>query len=426
MRNLIAIGLLSCSLNGFAVEQEPGKREEGQLPLKDLRTFADVFSQIRNHYVDDVEDRALLKNAIRGMLNGLDPHSAYLDGREYENLQTSATGEFSGLGLEVGMEDGLVKVISPIDDTPAAKAGIISGDLIVRLGDTPVKGMSLNEAIQAMRGKKGTQILLTILREGEEQPMELTLTRDTIKVRSVRSRELEPGFAYVRVAQFQNSTPADVEQAIRKHLGDDENLRGLVLDLRNNPGGVLEAAIGVSDLFLDSGLIVYTEGKQPSTLRRYSAKAETTLPDTPLVVLVNSGSASASEIVAGALQDHKRAVIMGTDSFGKGSVQTVVPISATQAIKLTTALYFTPNGRSIQAQGITPDIRVDRAQITRLGADRRVTEADLKGHLDNINGEDGAERDQEASETASLIQRDNQLYEALTLLKGLDIISKRG
>lgn len=406
-------------------KEEPQKApQKPQLPLEELRTFADVFNQIRINYVEEIDDRTLLKNAIRGMLSGLDPHSNYLEGEALEELETDTRGEFGGLGLEVSMEDNLIKVISPIDDTPAARAGMQSGDLIVRLDDTPVKGLSLREAIELMRGPKDSEIKLTILREGEEQALEITLIRDYIKVTSVRSRSLEAGFLYIRIAQFQANTGADVLAAIDSLKSENPNIKGLVLDLRNNPGGVLHASIEVSDSFLSSGLIVYTEGRQPAMLARHTATPGDALEGAPMVVLINGGSASASEIVAGALQDHERAIIMGRRSFGKGSVQTVVPLSETQAIKLTTALYYTPNGRSIQAQGIEPDIIIERAKITPFKKRRRVTEADLKGHLDNgNNGEKSTSRDRDENKE-SLIKSDNQLFEALTLLKGYDLLKK--
>ncbi len=400
---------------------------EGALPLEDLRTFAKVFNQIRQGYVKEVSDSDLLEYAIKGMLSELDPHSAYLDATSFESLQTNTSGEFGGLGIEVGMENGFVKVISPIDDTPASRAGVQAGDYIIKLDDKPVKGMNLNEALDSMRGERGTDIDLTISREGVDQPIELTITRDVIKVASVRSRFLEPGYGYLRISQFQINTGFEVVEAVQK-LKQEETLNGLIIDLRNNPGGVLQASVDVVDAFIDEGLIVYTEGRLNGEGLKYSAHPGDEMDGLPIIVLINAGSASASEIVAGALQDHRRAVIVGTDSFGKGSVQTVLPISDTSAIKLTTALYFTPEGRSIQAQGIIPDIVVERGQYTAFKSQAFTTEADLSGHLDNGNGgEDNglSEREDTYVSQSELVSRDNQLYEALNLLKGVHVFGLR-
>jgi carboxyl-terminal processing protease len=411
----------------FAAGASAAAPEEGKLPLDELRTFADVFNQIRVSYVEEIDDKTLLENAIRGMLAGLDPHSSYLDAKSFDDLQVNTTGEFGGLGLEVGMEDGFVKVITPIDDTPAQKAGIEAGDLIVKLDGKPVKGMSLNEAVEAMRGPRGSEIELTIVREGLNQPFAVKLKRDIIKVVSVRSRTLEAGFGYVRIAQFQANTGSEFRKAVDKLKLDNQPLKGLVLDLRNNPGGVLQSSVEVADAFIRDGLIVYTEGRLPNSKSQFSAATDDITNGTPMVVLINGGSASASEIVAGALQDHKRAVIMGTDSFGKGSVQTVVPLSETSAIKLTTARYFTPNGRSIQAHGIAPDIIVERAKVETLPRGDNITEADLQRHLRNgdKDKEESSSKARRAQQPKGeeLISSDNQLYEALTLLKGLNILS---
>jgi carboxyl-terminal processing protease len=394
--------------------------EQGELPLDELRTFAEVFNQIRQGYVEEIDDSTLLEYAIQGMLMGLDPHSMYLTEDAFQNLQDTTTGEFTGLGLEVGMEDGYVKIISPIDGSPASEAGLQSGDVILKLNNAPVKGMTLNESIDIMRGPKGSEIELTIGRPGESQPFEVTLVRNTIKVASVRKKWLEPGYGYIRVAQFQSSTGADVRKALEK-LMSEEKLKGLVLDLRNNPGGILRASVDVAGLFLDGGNVVYTDGRVDNADMSYDADPLDATDGAPIVVLINQGSASASEIVAGALQDHSRAVIMGTESFGKGSVQTILPLSDSRAIKLTTALYFTPNGRSIQAEGIVPDILVERAKVTAYDNRRRTTEADLSGHLDNANGKTKKTR-QVSNE---LLTEDNQLYEALALLKGINILGMR-
>ncbi|TGD72624.1 S41 family peptidase [Mangrovimicrobium sediminis] len=398
-----------------------GAVEEGQLPLQELRTFAEVFNQIRVGYVEDIDDSTLLEFAIQGMLMGLDPHSVYLTEEAFEGLQESTTGEFNGLGLEVGMQDGYVTVIAPIDGSPAEKAGLRSGDVILKLGTTPVKGMSLGEAIGLMRGPAGSEIQLTIGRPGESQPFDVTLVRDVIKVASVRKRWLEPGFAYVRIAQFQADTGKDVAKAVSK-LAEKDEIKGLVLDLRNNPGGVLRASVDVAGLFMDGGLVVYTEGRVPNAHASFEAEPVDALDGKPVVVLINAGSASASEIVAGALQDHRRAVIMGTRSFGKGSVQTVLPISDSRAVKLTTALYFTPNGRSIQAEGIVPDIEVQRATETTFENEGGITEADLSRHLNNVNGDSKTKSN---GDTRKLQSDDNQLYEALSLLKGLNVLGMR-
>ncbi|ARN76307.1 S41 family peptidase [Oceanicoccus sagamiensis] len=411
------------SADEVPASQQAAATDEGKLPLDELRSFADVFNHIRLSYVEEIDDKTLLENAIRGMLSGLDPHSSYLDAKSFDDLQVSTTGEFGGLGLEVGMENGYVKVISPIDDTPAEKAGIESGDLIIQLDSKPVKGMSLNEAVKLMRGKKGSDIELTIVREGIRQPFDVTVTRDIIKVVSVRSKTLEEGFGYVRVAQFQSKTGSEFRKAITSLQAEDTPMKGLVVDLRNNPGGILQSSVEVADTLLEEGLIVYTEGRLSDSHSEYSATPNDLTNGVPVVVLINGGSASASEIVAGALQDHHRAVIMGTDSFGKGSVQTVVPLSEKHAIKLTTARYFTPNGRSIQAQGIVPDIVVERAKIEAIKTRDRVTEADLQGHLSSTDGDESDSKKRQSKAKDKLFNSDNQLYEALNLLKGLHILS---
>lgn len=403
-------------------DTEEAAKDNGVLPLDDLRTFTKVYEHIRKGYVEEIDDSTLLEYAIKGMLSELDPHSSYLNANSFDDLQVNTTGEFGGLGIEVGMENGFVKVVSPIDDTPAALAGVEAGDLIIKLDDKPVKGMDLSDAVDMMRGAKGSDITLTIVREGVDQPFDLVITRDTIKVQSVRSRILEDGYGYIRIAQFQVRTGKDTEEAIEKLRKETPELKGIILDLRNNPGGVLQASVEVADAFLDEGLIVYTEGRINKTELRYEAEPGDLTQGLPIVVLINDGSASASEIVAGALQDHRRAVILGTQSFGKGSVQTVIPLNEDIAIKLTTALYFTPNGRSIQAQGIEPDIEVQRAKVTALRKRGRTTEADLQGRLDNGNGGDAVdsktrgERDRD-----DLFKRDNQMFEALNLLKGINL-----
>ncbi|MBK1850579.1 S41 family peptidase [Marinobacter sp. 1-4A] len=402
---------------------------EKQLPLDDLRKFTEVFSRIKAAYVEEVDDRQLLESAIKGMLSDLDPHSTYLAPKDYEELEESTSGEFGGLGIEVGMENGFIKVIAPIDDTPAQKAGVQSGDLIIKLDEKPVKGMSLEESVQLMRGKPGTVLTLTIMREGENAPVEIDVERAVIKVTSVKTRMIEDGYGYVRLTQFQAETGGQFTKALKKlkedHGGD---LDGLVIDLRNNPGGVLQAAVATADALLDEGLIVYTEGRIQSSRLRFSAKDGDVMAGTPIVVLINGGSASASEILAGALQDHKRAVIMGTQSFGKGSVQTVIPLDETHAIKMTTARYYTPDGRSIQATGIKPDIEVKPAELKELDSRPFFTEADLSGHLigqdEKTEGKD--KQSKTDSQNASMAERDYQLRSALNLLKGLHILNRKG
>ena len=421
VRNLSMAGLV-LAFSVLSVQAQE-KEAAAPLPLNELRTFTEVLERIRTSYVEPVEDVTLLENAIRGMLEGLDPHSAYLEPEAFQGLQDTTTGQFGGLGIEVGQEDGFIKVISPIDDTPASRAGIEPGDLIVKIDDHPVKGMSLMDAVDQMRGPAGSKITLTVVR-GAGRPFDVELERAVIKVKSVRTETLEPGYAYLRITQFQNNTGDEVRRSLGS-LTDKGELKGLVMDLRNNPGGVLQSAVEVADAFLTDGLIVYTKGRLPNSELRFNATASNPGGEIPLVVLINGGSASASEIVAGALQDRGRAVIMGTDSFGKGSVQTVLPLNNDRALKLTTALYYTPKGRSIQAQGIVPDIKVERAQLTRSIDEAGYREADLLGHLNSGSGEERPAlrtpiTDEEAGRDA-----DYQLNQALNLLKGLNITRTR-
>jgi carboxyl-terminal processing protease len=429
----MGLGLLTGLILGVSLTLGTGvfaerDQEKFSVPLDELRTFTDVYARIKTDYVVEVGDKKLLEYAIRGMLAGLDPHSAYLDADEFRELEIGTTGEFGGLGIEVGMENGFVKVISPIDDTPAQRAGVKAGDLIVRLNEKPVKGMSLTDAVNLMRGKKGTDITLTIVREGVDEPVTLSITRDIIRVKSVKDQLLEPGFGYVRITSFQAKTTQSLIDAIeelRKKNGG--NLKGLVLDLRNNPGGVLSDAVGVSDAFLNDGLIVYTEGRSEDSELRYSATNGDVLDGTPMVVLINGGSASASEIVAGAMQDQKRAIIMGSKSFGKGSVQTILPLSENAALKLTTARYYTPSGRSIQAQGIKPDIPLEDLTLMHAKGDdiAPLTEADLAGHLVN-EAEDESQEETKDVPSSPLAEKDYQLKEALNLLKGINIVQQHG
>jgi carboxyl-terminal processing protease len=403
-------------------ERESAKQAAQPLPIDELRTFTEVFSRIKSDYVEPVEDKKLLRDAIQGMLSGLDPHSSFLDPEGFKEMRVGTEGEFGGLGIEVTMEDGFVKVVSPIEDTPAARAGLKTGDLIIRLDSKAVKGMTLNEAVKMMRGKPGSDITLTVVREGQPKPLPFTLTRAVIKIQSVKQRMLEDGFGYVRITQFQANTADTLKESLNKlkqqHKG---NLKGLVLDLRNNPGGVLNAAVAVSDAFLTSGLIVYTEGRVADSELKFSATPADLINGAPMVVLVNGGSASASEIVAGALQDHKRAVIMGTKTFGKGSVQTILPMTGGSALKITTARYYTPSGRSIQATGILPDVITEEAKVTkREKTAEELKEADLSGHLENKAKNKGAKQDKPSVKLDSTSE-DYQLQEALNLLKGITI-----
>ncbi len=405
------------------------------LPLDDLQRFTTVIEHIQKYYVEPSDDKDLFEDAIRGMLSGLDPHSAFLDKSEFDDLKVSTSGKFGGLGLEVTMEEGYVKVISPIDGTPAEQAGLLPGDMLIKLDDTPVKGLTLRQAVDIMRGERGSDILLTVIREGVSQPLQIKVTRDIIKVQSIKKEMIANGFAYVRISQFQTRTGEDLVASIAELKKENpEGIQGLILDLRNNPGGILEASVKVSDAFLDGpslkhdGLIVYTEGRLAGSKIREKAHSGDVLNGAPIVVLINGGSASASEIVAGALQDHKRAVVTGTDSFGKGSVQTVLPLKDNYGLKLTTALYYTPQGRSIQAKGIVPDIVIDNMKIPaqELGPIAlSIKEKDLAGHLANGNGlADGQSSIKGDKDKLPLAQRDYQLHEALNILKGLVLVNR--
>lgn len=416
-----------------------GARSANELPLEQMRTFTDVFTRIKDDYVEEVSDEKLLEYAIRGMLNGLDPHSSYLNAEEFNELRIGTTGEFGGLGIEVGMEDGFVKVVSPIDDTPAFRAGVLAGDLIIRLDETPVKGLSLNDAVKLMRGKPGSKLTLTIIREGADKPLKIDVERDIIKVTSVRNRMLDKDYGYLRISNFQTKTTADLLKAVKKMKEESGgSLKGMVLDLRNNPGGVLSGAVGVSDAFLNEGMIVYTDGREEDSKLRYDATDGDVLDGAPLVVLVNGGSASASEIVAGAMQDHGRAIILGSKTFGKGSVQTIQDLPAGGAVKLTTSRYYTPNGRSIQSLGIEPDIATQPGSWTRPDGDAfdPLTESSLPGALSNTTIKEAEEVTEAEAETDAdaeggdkkednLVYDDYQLFEALNLLKGLTILSKK-
>lgn len=456
---LIALGLIAGVLISMHFAAVAEKDSLTALPVEELRSFAEVFGRIKSDYVEPVSDKKLITEAITGMLSGLDPHSAYLDAEGFKELQVGTQGEFGGLGIEVGMEDGLVKVISPIEDTPAFLAGIRTGDLIIKLDDTLVKGLTLNDAVKRMRGKPGSNIVLTVLRKTEPKPMLFTLARAIIKVQSVKSKLVDPGYAFVRITQFQEHTGENLATALESLLKQSNGeLKGLVLDLRNDPGGLLTGSVAVSAAFLPKdALVVYTEGRTDDAKMRLNASASDYLRGTgksdflknlspafktvPMVVLINGGSASASEIVAGALQDHKRAVIMGTQSFGKGSVQTILQLGNNTAIKLTTARYFTPNGRSIQATGIVPDIIAEDPATASQESVFRLREADLDRHLINGNKKEEATdtpakpvaapkaapktKDGETAKpeiTEFGAKNDYQLSQALNLLKGMRIL----
>ncbi len=414
---LMALGAALAAFGGAAGAEDA---DGNTGTYRQLELFGNVFERVRAKYVEEVTDRELMEAAINGMLTSLDPHSGYLSPDRFEDMQVQTRGAFGGLGIEVTMENGLVKVVSPIDDTPAFRAGIRPGDLITHLDGEPVLGLTLSEAVERMRGEPDTDIRLRI-RRADREPFDVTVTRAVIRIRSVRSRDEGDGIAYVRVTSFSENTAAGLEREIGKvkESAGDGGLKGLVLDLRNNPGGLLDQSVGVSDLFLSRGEIVSTRTRDPGEGQRFNARPGDLLDGLPMVVLVNGGSASASEIVAGALQDHRRALVMGTRTFGKGSVQTVMPLGAHGAIRLTTARYYTPSGRSIQATGIEPDIVVEQARVEALEAPERRREEDLRGRLDNPD----AGRDGDGAEEASAPERpdDYQLARAVDLLRGLSL-----
>ena len=419
----LLIGLVAAFCLGPLWVAHAGQAENAvQLPIEDLKIFAEIFGKIKSDYVEDIDDSQLLNDAIKGMLDGLDPHTVYLDPESFREMNIDTHGEFGGLGLEVTMENGVIRIVAPIDDTPAHKAGLKSGDLIISMDGVQVKGLSLGESVSLMRGKPGSEIVLTIVRKDRPEPFEVTLKRAIIQLESVRAELLETGFGYVRVIQFQIGTATSLRQQLARLAREAGTaLKGLVLDLRDNPGGVLDGAIQVSDTFLRDGLIVSTRGRAEDSEVTFSASPKDYLNDAPLVVLVNGGSASASEIVAGALQDHGRALILGTTTFGKGSVQTILPMLNGAALKLTTARYYTPNDRSIQATGITPDVVSQPAESSQTpdGDASRLRESDLAGHLENE-----LEKDQNATvdtKTDPLLFSDLQVREALNILKGMVI-----
>jgi len=431
-----ALGLV-LPLAAYSAAETNNNSNTKRIPLEDVQRFSNAISEIKKYYVKPIDDKELFDNAIRGMLSGLDPHSSYLDEQEFKDLQTSTSGEFGGLGIEVTMEEGVVKVITPLVDTPAFKAGIKSGDYIIKLGKESVQGLSLKDAVNLMRGKPGSTIELTVLRKGTSKPLTFDLIREVIQIKSVQSKMLTDGYGYVRITQFQALTGKDLLRAIEQ-LKQQSNgkLKGLVLDLRNNPGGLLDSAIQVSDAFLGTDksgkqeMIVYTEGRQPGSKFTALAKGDPidTIGNVPMVVLINNGSASASEIVAGALKDNKRAIILGTKSFGKGSVQTVLPLDNKTGIKLTTALYYTPSGTSIQAKGIVPDIVVEELDVPKnAGKKADVTgfsEAELNGHLVNKNNPENTTAKKSATNPGDLIHEDYQLYAALTVLEGMALANR--
>ena len=403
---------------------------EDQNVYENLQIFSDVLDIVKENYVQEVQSEELVEGAISGMLRTLDPHSSYLDPDAYKELQVETKGSFGGIGIEITVRDGVLTVVSPLEGTPAYELGIQAGDQILRVDGEPTKEMTLMEAVKKMRGPKGTNVVLTIMRGEFTKPQDFVITRATIAIRSVRSNTLEPGYGYIRLSQFQSSTARDLRKEITELEKENKSLKGLILDLRNNPGGLLDQAVKVSDEFLNEGLIVYTGGRLKSQDMRFEAHMNTRPHSYPIVVLVNEGSASAAEIVAGALQDHKRAVVVGVKTFGKGSVQTVMPLRNGAALRLTTALYYTPSGRSIQAKGIEPDIVVERVLPGRVEDDRHgsraIREEDLKNHMDG--GEEEVSDNKPDSDQPSTIKeelaRDNQLARALDVLKSWEILSQ--
>ena len=447
---LITLGLIAgvaASLQYSAMAQ----KTTPPLPIEQLRQLADVFGLIKSDYVEPVDDSKLISEAISGMVASLDPHSVYLDKKAFKELQESTQGKFVGLGIEVGMEDGFVKIISPIEDSPADKAGVKAGDLITRLDSLSVKGMTLEEAVKHMRGEPNTKVTLTISRKNVDKPIIITITRALIKTQSVKGKIIEPGYAWLRVSQFQEPSLDDLVKKVNQLYAQDPNIKGLVLDLRNNPGGLVPSAIGISAIFLPKDVtVVTTNGQIPESKANYTASREyytthsgpdplaklpAAIKTVPMVVLVNTGSASASEIVSGALQDYHRAIIMGTQTFGKGSVQTIRQISADTGVKLTTARYYTPSGRSIQAKGITPDLNVEETAENDGINSLRLREADLQKHLSNdTDAKAGTDKRDEAADEKHALEieknlkpleygsaTDFQLMQALNSLKGLPV-----
>lgn len=408
---------VSTALYAQPTEENVVNSEKTPLPLEQIKVFSDAFAILKKQYVDEISDEQLIEHAIKGMVNGLDPHSTYLSEDDFVEFKEKTSGKFAGLGIEITMQDGFVKVVTPIDDTPAAKAGIKSGDLIVRIDSNSIAGLSLSESIELLRGESGSKITLKIVREGIEKPFDIEVIRDIIKMRTVKSKMLDNNIAYIRISQFQTSTAENFRREL-KLLKSKNKLAGLILDLRNNPGGILNSAVSISDAFITEGQIVSTKGRREDSQQLFTASPKDYLDGLPLMVLVNGGSASASEIVAGALQDHKRAVILGTKTFGKGSVQSFVTVADKKAIKMTTARYYTPSGRSIQAEGIVPDIIVEQRKFDEqeYNKEQRITEQNLVGHLENK-----AETKKQQQEQSATVD-DYQLYEAMNILKGAILI----
>lgn len=433
------------TISPLFAEGQYSSRQSNTLSAEEVERFSTAINEIKKYYVEDVDDKTLFENAIRGMLNGLDPHSGYLDMTEFAELKSETSGEFAGLGIEITPDDGYLRVISPIDGTPAQKAGLKPDDIILKINNVPVKDMSLSEAIQKMRGPKDTVVTLTLYRKSDQKVFNKEITRQIIKVESVKTKLIDNGYGYLRISQFQEPTSHEVKQGIANLIVQNQNkpLKGLVIDLRNNPGGLLDSAIEISDTFLDAkrlknnDLIVYTKGRIPSSEFKAHATGGDLLNGAPIVILINQGSASASEIVAGALQDHHRAIIMGTKSFGKGSVQTVLPLDNLRGVKLTTALYYTPNGRSIQAKGIEPDVYVELMDVKKYDKDDMLAlltlhEADFKNHLtteNNVNSESSIKTSDKIKKITktdqSIAATDFQLYEAINLLKGISIVKNQ-
>ena len=413
---ILSLAILTTPRNEVAASSET---------YKQLNLFGDVFAKIREDYVEEVDDAQLVEAAINGMLASLDPHSSYLNPKNYSGMKIQTRGKFGGLGIEVTMEGGLVKVVTPIDDTPAAAAGVKAGDYITHIDGEPVLGLTLSQAVERMRGLVDTDIALTMRRKDVKEPIELTITRAIITVQSVRGRIEDDDLIYVRVSSFTEQTDSGIRKTIENLTAEaGGDVKGHIPDVRNNPGGLLDQAIAVSDAFLTKGEIVSTRGRDVRNSQRYNATPDDIVDGKPIVVLINGGSASASEIVAGALQDHRRAVILGTQSFGKGSVQTIVPLQGSGAMRMTTARYYTPSGTSIQAKGITPDIEVEQARLELLEGSKRRSEADLRNHLDNGNAdEQQAEAGEEGADDKKIL--DYQLLRAKDLLKGVSLFAKK-
>ncbi len=417
----LAVAVITASSLNVNAQDEAASKSK--LPLEEIQMFAQVFSKIKSDYVDAVDEKKMLRDAINGMLAGLDPHSAFLEKSAFKEMRIDTNGEFGGVGIEVSTEKGVVRVVSPIEDTPADRAGVEAGDFILKIDGKSISGLSLSESIEKMRGEVGSPITLTISREGVDKPFDIEIVRDLIQLTSVKTRDLgSPGYAYMRVTAFQGTSAQILHKKIQA-FKDKQTVKGLILDLRNNPGGVLTGAVDVSDLFLQSGVdIVATHGRTEDSETNFKADSGDIIDGAPMVVLVNNGSASASEIVAGALQDHGRAIILGTTSFGKGSVQTISPLPSGSGLKLTTARYYTPDGRSIQETGIEPDIISQRSELIHNEA-QRLREVDLDRHL--VNEQNDVEKEVTAQEdvnpTAEWLAKDSQLREALNLLKGINL-----